>query len=194
MPIAEQGPLGPDFERRLRAALDRVAPPTPYVSGARYRMTAARLPRRALRLATLLAAAGAAGVVSLSAFAATGSANPAVWTERAASTIKSVGHIPETPKTDPGQTPPSGQSAPPATRGGTPHSSPAATPKPDQGEHSERDHPERSPHPEPSPSPRPSPSPEPSDDGHGTHSPWPSAWPSPWPSAWPSPWPSPRDH
>lgn len=179
MPTAEHDPLGPDFDRRLGAALDRVMPPTPNVTGARYRLTSATLPRRALRLGSALAAAGALGVVSLSAFAATGSPNPVVWTERAASTIS---HIPEAgPKSEATQNPPSSQNgAPSAAQGGTAHPSPAHSEKPADGQHPDpSDHPESSSHPEPSESPDHSSSHQPSDDGrHG----------------WPSPSPGQHDH
>ena len=37
MQITERSTLGRAFERRLRAALDRVVPPTPHFAGARYR-------------------------------------------------------------------------------------------------------------------------------------------------------------
>src|SRR2546422_510910 len=44
MPIAENGPLGPGFERRLKAALDTALPPSPLPPSARYRAGAGRVP------------------------------------------------------------------------------------------------------------------------------------------------------
>src|ERR1035437_1473570 len=39
MQITEGGKLGPPFDRRLRASLDMVVPPTPHLTGAPYRLT-----------------------------------------------------------------------------------------------------------------------------------------------------------
>jgi hypothetical protein len=89
MPIPERNTLGPGFEKRLKAALDRVTPPSPLLSSARYRSGAAKLPRRAWRLVAVLVAVTATGA-ALTAAAATGSTNPVVWTERAGSAIESV--------------------------------------------------------------------------------------------------------
>jgi hypothetical protein len=177
MPIGEHSPLGPGFDRRLRAALDRVVPPTPHVMSARYRMLGAPA-RRALRLVPTLTVVVVVGVVSITAFAATGSANPVVWTQRAAASIQSVSHIPavspEIPETSPAakHSPTSGQPA-----GGTAKSTPSHSPDSQQSHGEPSDHPEGSPHPEPSDHPWPSPSPEP-----GDHHPSPSPWPSPWPT------------
>lgn len=94
MPITERGKLGPTFDRRLTAALDRVVPPTPHLAGARYRSAMQPIRSgRIWRLAPALVGIGAIGIIATSATVATGSTNPAVWTQRAASSIKSVSHI-----------------------------------------------------------------------------------------------------
>lgn len=181
MPIGEHSPLGPGFDRRLRAALDRVEPPTPHVMGARYRMLGVPA-GRALRLVPALAVVVVIGVVSVSAFAATGSANPMVWTLRAAATIQSVSHIPavspDTPIASPAakHSPTSGQQA-----GGSAKSTPSHSPDSQQNHGEPSDRPEGSPYPHPSSSPSPEP-----DDHHPS--------PSPWPSPWPTPSPGPHDH
>ena len=114
MQITERNPLGPHFDRRLRAALDRVAPPTPAVSRARYRSEGLSS-HRPWRFAAAVVVAGACSIAAVSAFAATGSPNPAIWTQRAASTIRAAGHIaapkpaltiPHRAVTHPGLTPP----------------------------------------------------------------------------------------
>jgi len=77
---------------RLRIALDRVMPP---FSPPRYRM------RRtsgiaSWRIAPASLALALAGVFALTAYAATGSANPAVWGQSAESAIKAVRLVPAT--------------------------------------------------------------------------------------------------
>lgn len=170
MPIPEQNTLGPDFDRRLKAALDKVAPPSPLLSNARYRTAAAMLPGRAWRLVPVLVAVVAAGA-ALSAAAATGSANPVVWTQRAGSAIESVSRPVASPKVahTPRPQPSGGSSSGQATGPGRP------TPSGHEQEPTER--PEASPRPQPSPSPRetpePSPTPDSSDQGDPTPSPSP---------------------
>jgi hypothetical protein len=101
---------------------------------------------RLWRLAPALVGIVAVGLMATSATVATGSTNPAVWTQRAASTIKSVGHLPQSkagpvaspkPKPTQGDSDASGQRSPdgpPAnSANGERHPSPA-------------DRPERSPH------------------------------------------------
>src|SRR5258708_27795211 len=84
--------LGPGFAWRLRAALDRVQPPH---DAPRYLSVT---PRGALRTVFLRAApavaVGVAGLM-LTAYAATGSPNPVIWTQNAASAITSITHAPE---------------------------------------------------------------------------------------------------
>jgi len=166
MPDTDRDPLDPGFERRLKAALDRITPPA---SSPRYAEQAVT-GLRPWRMAPIVLATGAACLLALSAAFTTGSPNPVVWTQRAASTIESVGHAPVTT--------PSPVSSEPARA--TPRSSPAApaqhaevgaSPSPrrsDRPEESPRPHPSESPtpwwdHPGPSPSPPPRPSPSPLD-------------------------------
>jgi outer membrane biosynthesis protein TonB len=179
MPILEKDELGPGFEKRLKAALDRVVPPSPLLSTARYRSAPAWLPSRRWRLAPALAIAVGAAGVALTAVAATGSPNPVIWTERAGFAIESVSHIP-------GASPKAHQSPrPEPSRGSTPgqetepsHPTPSSgrevepSPSPEPTERSEA-----SPRPEPSTTPHEnpesSPSPEPSQGGDQTPSPTP---------------------
>jgi hypothetical protein len=96
MRTPEHNSLDPGLERRLKATLDSVVPPSPRLASARYRSGLARPAvngfRSPWRLAPALISIGAAGM-ALTAFAATGSPNPAVWTERAGAAIQSVSHI-----------------------------------------------------------------------------------------------------
>ena len=171
MPIAENGPLGPGFERRLKAALDSVSPPSPLASSARYR-AGARRPVRPWRYAPVLAG-GAAAAMALTAAAATGSPNPVIWTERAGSVIQSVSHVPgaspkaaQSPRPEPSHQGPSGQGPGPGSA--TPSSSHEVEPSPA---------PEPTETPEASPKPEASPSPEPSSDHSGGDHPEPSPTP-----------------
>ena len=78
MPSTDPDPLGDGFKWRLRAELNRIRPPysSPrYVSGARHHIGAWRLAPAALAVAFV-------GMLGLTAFAATGSPNPAVWTQQ----------------------------------------------------------------------------------------------------------------
>jgi hypothetical protein len=83
-------PIAPGFEWRLKVALDRVTPPS---GPPRYAMAQPSV--RPWRLAPIALAGALTVLLALTVTAATGSANPIVWTQRAASTIKSVGHAPE---------------------------------------------------------------------------------------------------
>jgi len=144
MPKTDTDPLGPYFGWRLRAELDRVQPP---FSSPRYVQT-----HRvgAWRLAPAVLAIGIAGILGLSAYAATGSANPAVWTERAVTVIHQA---PPSPTSEPIQPPSQPKAAPPVA------------PKPTQRAES-TEPPEPTNRPEPSESPEPSQSPEPSGGDH----------------------------
>jgi hypothetical protein len=169
MPTTEHN-LGPGFDRRLKAALDAAVPPSPLLSSARYRSGAGRRSVRLLRLAPALIGAAAAAV-ALTAAAATGSPNPAVWTQKAGSVINSVGHPPSSsPKPKPKPSPSrASQPGPGSTSGhATPSSGRDVEPTPGS---------EPTDRPEPSAQPQPSPSPEPSSDGSGGGEPSPS--PSP---------------
>lgn len=173
--------LGPDFDDRLTAELDRFDGPTPMPDGARFSRPRARYaPLGPFKLVAALAAALAVLLVAVSAFA--GSPDPGVWTRRAVNSFESVTHAaqpspsPESgaSRNQPAQTParaqPTKTSAPrresPEPSGGSdrgPWDSPAPSPWPGPDHHDD-----------PSPNPRPSPSPSPdrndgSDGGaHGT--------------------------
>ena len=183
MSTIERDPLGPGFERRLKAALDSVAPRTPSFYGARYRSALWARSRRPWRLATALVGAGTVVLIALSAAAATGSSDPTVWTKRAAATIQSVSHIPEAspnpppnPAPEPRGTAPIVHPAAPSHDNPTPARTAEPTDKPEPS-----DEPEQSPRPDhsgqPWPSPPPSdapghdsnPSPPPDDHGGGHH-------------------------
>jgi hypothetical protein len=107
--------MDPGFNWRLKAALDRVTPPS---SSPRYQ-TQVMGSARTLPLGPALLAAGATMVLlAVTATAATGSPNPVVWAERAGATIQSVGHAPveaaPSPEPSPEQPAQKAQSAPAA--------------------------------------------------------------------------------
>ena len=171
MPITDRGRLGPGFERRLKTALDSVVPSAPLF--ARYFVTTPAQSGRPWRFASALVGIGAVGVMALSAFAETGSANPVVWTQRAASTIQSVSHIPET-SPPPSPSPDAHVAAPVSQQTGTSHAASSPGPQTDPSNAAQRTErrqesplADRSQQPEashsPEPGDHPSPSPEPSD-------------------------------
>lgn len=171
MPINERGALGPGFERRLKLALDSVVPSAPLF--ARYFSTTTAQSSRPLRFASALVGIGAVGIMAVSAMAATGSPNPAVWTQRAASTIQSVSHIPETsPNPAPSPNPEGRVAAPVNQQTERSHATP---PPSQQAEPSDKPHrterPQESPAPDGSarsdPPGDPPDSPEPSDSPGG---------------------------
>jgi hypothetical protein len=88
-------PIAPGFEWRLKIALDRVTPPSGLP---RYAMSKRTFRPLRPALATALAVSVTV-LLALSATAATGSANPVVWSERAVSTIQAVSHLQEPPPT-----------------------------------------------------------------------------------------------
>ena len=156
MPIPEDEMLGPGLERRLKAALDEVTPPSRSLSSARYRMGAARGLNRAWRFAPALVAIAAAGA-ALTATAATGSPNPAIWRDRAGSVLLNVGHFSgSTPKAVQSHKPQPMVSPSDESNGAT-HPTPSSHPK-QSPEPTER--PETTPGPEPSAGPEPSPTPD----------------------------------
>ncbi|MEP6752959.1 MAG: hypothetical protein ABI959_09455 [Candidatus Dormiibacterota bacterium] len=143
--------LGPGLEKRLKAALDEVKPPSPTLASARYRMGVARRLSRAWRFAPALVAIAAAGA-ALTATAATGSPNPAIWKDRAGAALLNVGRFP----------------------------SPSANPKPRVSPTDERKEtsrptpssshePKESPEPRHSPEPSERPEPTPTSDSSGGH-------------------------
>ena len=152
--------LHPTLIERLRAELRVVRPPS-----SRPRYLTAGAPIRAWRLAPLMLAIAFTGILALTAFAATGSPNPAVWTNRVETVINPPSPNPESE--------PSGQ--PHVVAPAAPTARPTAEP-------SELPEPARTP--EPAESPEPSQSPEPSDDhsgdgGSGSSNPAPSPSPTP---------------
>ena len=157
MPIPERELLGPGFDRRLKAALDKVVPPSPLLASARFRSGAPRRINRAWRFAPALVATGAAAM-AITATAATGSPNPSVWRDRAGSVFQSVGHFSgsASPKAVQSAKPPK---ASPAGQGtGPSHATPPSTHQP-QPKPTERPEPTDSP--QPTERPEPSPTPEP---------------------------------
>jgi hypothetical protein len=113
MPKTERDPLGEGFDWRLRAELNRIQPrfSSPrYLSPDAHRIGTWRLAPAGLAL-------GIIGILGLSAYAATGSANPVVWTQRIVTTIEpNVVEPPPTPTSNP--TPTQRGVAPAATQGG----------------------------------------------------------------------------
>lgn len=137
MPDAEKDPLGPHFEQQLREALDRVVPPRAYP---RYRF-ASRPHSPLIRFASAAVAVAALGLVTLSAYAATGSANPSVWTRRAITAIESSSQT-----STPSPTPESGDQPSPGASKQV--EEPAASPRPsERPDHPESPEPQESPHP-----------------------------------------------
>jgi hypothetical protein len=147
MPNTEHDPLDRGFDWRLKAALDRVAPPS---SNPRY-ASSAMGGARAWPIVPALVAAGATVLLAISATAFTGSANPLVWAERAGSTIQTVSHAPEAV--------PSPEATPTA-----PRNAPAAQGQPNQGPDHEANAQEPKESPEPKQTPEPKEPDEPSSD------------------------------
>ena len=86
MPKTEGDPLGPGFDWRLSVELNRVRPRW---SSPRY-LNAPPHRVGAWRLAPVGLVAGVIGILALSAYAATGSANPVVWEQRIVTTIQPI--------------------------------------------------------------------------------------------------------
>ena len=152
--------IDPLVKARLRAELSAVRPPS---SLPRYATAGA--PIRVWRFAPVALAIAFTGILALTAFATTGSANPAVWTNRVETVINPPSPSPESEPVD------------------QPHAvAPAAPTRRPTAEPSEQPEPVRTP--EPTESPEPSQSPEPSDnhsDGGGSGSSNPAPSPSPTP-------------
>jgi len=174
MQIPERRTPGPGFERRLKIALDSITPRTPHHFNARYRGTMwvrSRRSYRPWRLAPALMGLAAVGIMGLSAVAATGSSNPAVWTQRAASTIHAVSHIPENaPNPPPAPAPDPRGTAPVSQQPVTSHPTQASghqTEAPDKAKATakaqETARPDESPRPTDHPNSEPSPSSKPSE-------------------------------
>ena len=168
MPIPDDKMLGSALEKRLKAALDEVMPPSPHLSSARYRMGAAKGLNRAWRFAPALVAIAAAGV-ALTATAATGSPNPAIWRDRAGTVLLGVSHFPSS-------SPKAVQSPKPQPRASSP--SQVSRPTPSNHELEPRPTSEPTERPEPSPSPEPTELPEPTPTSDSTGGSEPSPTPS----------------
>jgi hypothetical protein len=164
--------LGPDFDERLGAELERVAAPTPLPANARFNVSPPGYRPLAGRKVAL-AVAGAVALLMVGATALARSPNPAVWV----STVESVTHVGGSSQSPSPDGVPQAQPPPPAhvqpTRTGEPnHESPE--PSGDTGSQ---------PSDSPTPSPEqdhesPSPSPNPEGGYSGSRSPSPSPSPS----------------
>lgn len=148
MPTTDGDSLGPTLERRLRRELDRVHP---RFSSPRYQ-SAAHLHVRTWRLAPAALGASLVSILALSAFLATGSPNPVVWTQRVVTVIES------NPTPTPEASPVQAKAVPQAGPTHAPKQQAPATSRP----------PEHSQTPESGRTPEPSRSPEPSDDHSGS--------------------------
>jgi hypothetical protein len=170
MPIPDHETLGPVLEKRLKAALDEVTPPSPSLSSARYRMGVATRLSRAWRFAPALVAIAAAGA-ALTATAATGSPNPGIWKDRAGTVLLNVGHFPS-PKASPKP-----RVSPTDERKETSRPTPSSS-------HEPKESPEPTQRPEPRQSPEPSdrPEPTPTSDSSGGHDSSGGSEPSPTPT------------
>jgi eukaryotic-like serine/threonine-protein kinase len=132
-------PFGAELQARLRRNLDEVKPP---YSSPRYLSASAR--PLAWRLAPAALAVSLVGMLAVSAFFATGSANPAVWGEKVVTIIESSSTTPSpqpSPTTD-GQPPVAGPSHEPE------HESPEPSDAADPTEPEEHESPQPSPSPE----------------------------------------------
>lgn len=94
MPRIDPDGLHPTLIARLRAELNRVRPPQ---NQPRYLSVGA--PTHAWRLAPIALAIACTGILALTAFAATGSPNPAVWTNRVETVISPPSPSPESEST-----------------------------------------------------------------------------------------------
>lgn len=130
--------MDPTLKARLRRELDRMVP-RPVAP----RYATSRAPVAAWRLAPVALAVAFTGILALTAFAATGSPNPVVWTQR----VQTVINPPAPTPADEGTSPPQPE-----------HHATAAPAPPKQAES-----PEPSERPEPAQSPEPRESPEPED-------------------------------
>jgi hypothetical protein len=132
MPKTDKDPLGPGFAWRLRNELDRVQP---LYSSPRYLSPSAVVRVAAWRLAPVVLAVALTGILGLTAWAATGSTNPAVWTERVVTVIHPA--LPS-PTSEPAATP--SEAMPPAAPRPPATALPAQQPEPsgEPGDESQR--------------------------------------------------------
>ncbi len=109
--------LGPSFDKRLRAELDRFRPPTPRPENARFSRISPGYGRLGF-LKPAVAVAAALALMTVAASAASGSPNPSVWKDRAWTTVQEVTQTappsptPEPPKAVPIQPAPVTQPEP----------------------------------------------------------------------------------
>jgi hypothetical protein len=119
--------LGPSFDNRLRAELDRVRPPTPRPEMARFGLMPA--PSRWLvALKPAIAVGAALALLSVAASAASGSPNPGVWQQRAVTTVEELTQsAPPSPTPEQVKAPAAQPQPAPAA-----HPEPSATPEPNR--------------------------------------------------------------
>jgi hypothetical protein len=153
--------LGPDFDERLGAELDRYVGPTPGPDRARFRQPALRYRRFGGRK-TALVAAIALAVTMVGASAFSGSADPAVWV----TTVQTVTHVSaSSPSPAASQASPQVPTRPPAHSKPAPAATPAhQSPEP---EGDQRGEPSDSPETSPSPSQSHGSPSQDSEDRHG---------------------------
>lgn len=157
MPKTEADPLGFQLKWRLRAELDRVRPrysPPRYLSPVRNSVAVWRIAPAALATAIV-------GMLGLTAFAATGSPNPVVWTQQIVTRLEpTAAPVPndETQSPTPSSQPAPAAPAPPThqvqpTEQAEPSEEPHATPAPEPGSGGDGGGDDHSPVTSPSPSP-----------------------------------------
>lgn len=150
MSKTDRDAFDPLLATRLRAELNAVHPPS---SKPRY-MTAST-PIRAWRLAPVILAIAFTGILALTALAATGSPNPAVWTNRVETVINPPTPSPS-PEAEPAQPHSQGAPAAPARKPTAPPTEKAEPTSSPDHESPEPTDDQRSPNPSPSPSSAPS--------------------------------------
>jgi hypothetical protein len=101
--------LGPDFDERIGAELDRASPPTPLLANARFKMSPSGY-RPLVGRKVALAVAGAVALLMVAATALARSPNPAVWL----STVESVTHVAASSPSPSSESTPQAQPPPPA--------------------------------------------------------------------------------
>lgn len=148
MPNTDLDPIGDRFKWRLRSELNRI---TPRYSPPRY-LAAPRRRAGPWRFAPAGLALGLVGMLGLTAYAATGSPNPVVWTQQIVTRMGPNGSE-SSPAAEP--------SSEPAPRLVAPEA-----PSPNrESEPTSRPQPSQSPEPRESPDPRESPEPTPTGSG-----------------------------
>jgi hypothetical protein len=139
--------LGPDFDERLGAELDRVSAPTPLPANARFNASPPGY-RPLVGRKVVLAVAGAVALLMVAATALARSPNPAVWV----STVESVTHVGESSPSPSPESAPQAQPQPPAHAEPTSPAEPSHESPEPSGDTEGGDSGSRSPSPSPSPS------------------------------------------